>query len=146
MSQQDAQTAGRSVSGPRNRLLPLLPAGLWVAALGTLAFVSANPVTLNRDQIFESRLVVSATVDDPASGVCTIVEVWKGPGETDKAITVRGLPGDHVQQGETYILPLLVGRGPVYEVTPATRVPGQPRLVYRASRAALAQLEQICDR
>ena len=146
MPDHDTQSGRRSANRSRSRLLPCLVGGVWVLSLATLAFVTANPVTLNREQILDSRTIVSATVDDPATGACTVVDVWRGPGEPGRQITVQGLPAGQIQPGRTYLLPLELQRGEKYRIVPAKSVPGKPGLIYPATPHAVAQLEAICSR
>ena len=52
---------------------------IWLFGLGLLAALTANPVTLNRDQIADSIVVVTAEVEDANAGLVRIRKVWKNP-------------------------------------------------------------------
>lgn len=90
----------------RLRLLPAaLLFGLWFVALVTLALQSADPVTLNRDQIRQADIVVEATIENIEAGRCRIEQTWPA-GPFDETITVGGLADLAVSAGQTWLLPL----------------------------------------
>ena len=145
MSPHPSSPAGSQSSIFAARSAPLAFAGLWIAALATLAFLTANPVTLNRAQLLAAPIIVSARVDNAKRGECTIDEHWKGPDARSGSITVQGLPADRMEDDLSYILPLIPKRSGEYEIVPAGKLDESPQLIYPATPEALAQLRRICN-
>ena len=112
----------------------------WISALAVLAFTQANPVTLNRDQILRSEVVVAARIDSVADGTATVEQQWRDR-DPLSAITILNLQETAASNGDTYILPLERGRSG-YKVV-AAHVPDRPYLVYPATESTLEQLEQL---
>ena len=114
---------------------------LWIAALAALAITAANPVIVNRKQVLEAELVVTARVVDRGTGECTIAEQWT-PGPRLVAITVSNLGETRAVPGETYVLPLELGAGGRYAVIPP-RLSGAPPLVYPATPDVVSQVAEL---
>ena len=115
---------------------------VWCACLIVMAWVTANPVTLNRDQILRADFVITGTIDsDPHGGEVSVVREWKTNHLTG-TIHVENLdeaPG--ARGGATYLMPLshaLTG----YRVTEA-RLANSAALIYPATPEAIEQLEEI---
>jgi hypothetical protein len=113
----------------------------WCATLIVLAWRTANPVTLNRDQILRADFVITGKIEsEPATGQVSVSREWKKNGLTG-TIHVENLPDARARRGETYLLPLSpVSTG--YRVTQA-RLDNSAALVYPATPTAIGQLEQI---
>lgn len=135
----------------------LLVAGAWWIGLVTTAVQTANPVTLNHQQIRQSALVVEGTVVDVEAGKVRVERTWPITWSADvpDELTLRGLARTGAKEDATYLLPVALSssRGG-FEVTRPTlgidRKPDgteAPRLgspqVYRPSEAAVEQLERV---
>lgn len=113
---------------------------IWFALLATLALSTANPVTINRQQVKNADVVAEVVVDDETTGKCRVIRTWPAAniGET---INVEGLADLSAVVGESYLIPLLrTDRGSGFEVVP-THLPASPRLLYPATDASRSQLE-----
>lgn len=130
-----------TATGRSQKFVALALAVGWVAALAILTLVSANPVTLNREQIARSPVVVTALVEEAAGGRCRVERAWR-PETIDGEIVVSNLAETRAESGGRYILPLEPDQAGGYAVVPA-RLPRNPYLVYPANESAQAQLEQI---
>jgi hypothetical protein len=115
---------------------------IWGAFLIVMAWLTANPVTLNRDQILRADFVVTGTIEsDPRGGEVSVLREWKKNGLTG-TIHLENLdeaPG--ARRGATYLMPLshaLTG----YRVTEA-RLANSAALIYPATPEAIDQLEKI---
>ena len=116
---------------------------LWIAALAALAVFTANPITLNREQIMTSDAVVTARVLDPAAGTVAVEKVWKSRTElTAERLALDNLDKGRIRAGALYLVPLSRVRADRYEVT-RTQLPNQQPLVYPATDDAVRQLEAI---
>ncbi len=134
---------------PRSRA-PLHAAGaftlLWCAALGLLAWQTANPLTLNVAQLANADFVVTATVSPENPTTVDVEKEWKREAKLG-SITVENLRDTNAQPGETYLMPLTRHAGDVFQVTPTPltkhqRVP----LVYPATPKAFEQLRHWLDK
>jgi hypothetical protein len=124
---------------------PLLFAGtltvIWCAILIGMAWLTANPVTLNRDQILRADFVITGKIEsEPAQGEVSVSREWKKNG-LKGMIHVENLEEAKVRRGGTYLMPLShASTG--YRVTEA-RLANSAALVYPATPAAIEQLEEI---
>jgi hypothetical protein len=105
-----------------------------------MAWLTANPVTLNRDQILRADFVITGKVEsEPALREVLVLREWKKNGLTGK-IHVENLEDARVRRGGTYLMPLShASTG--YRVT-ETRA-SSPAIVYPATPEAIDQLEKI---
>ena len=90
------------------RRLFLLAAGvaaIWGASLLLLAVTTANPVTLNRAQVEQADDVVTATIEDPATGTIDVTKFWKQAGSLGR-LTVGALRGRWARSGAVVLIPL----------------------------------------
>ncbi|WP_437225753.1 hypothetical protein SH661x_004217 [Planctomicrobium sp. SH661] len=125
---------------------------VWVGLVAVLAWLTANPVTLNRQQIRDSLVVVEGqmVIDRTNNPVRYLIEpVSEGPWPfpSRDPIEVSNLPETGATQGKSYFFPLAKHHGRVpapgeYIVTP-TRLPNAAPLVYPATEDARQQLKQI---
>lgn len=113
----------------------------WFIALAALAWWTANPITLNRQQIADSDLVIVGTVENAKTGTVTVDRKWKRD-IADQKITIGNLSRVQVKDGEQYLFPLRVTDIPTYVLTPLVDVETPP-LVYPSTPAAIEQLEHI---
>jgi hypothetical protein len=114
---------------------------VWCALLMVMAWLTANPVALNREQILRSDLMITGKVEgDPHAGEVSVVREWKKNG-LKGSIHVENLEDTGARAGETYLMPLLPG-ATGYRVAEA-RLANSAVLVYPATPAAIAQLEEI---
>ncbi len=112
----------------------------WMMSLLILSVTSANPVTLNRDQIIDSSDVLTALVKDPRSGTIQVERSWKNVvGENE--LTVSDLASLAVTKEQRFIIPILRNQD-AWHVTPS-KLPKNPRLIYPASDEAKLQLKSI---
>lgn len=114
---------------------------VWCALLMVMAWRTANPVALNRDQILRAELVITGKVaGDPHAGEVSVIREWKKNG-LKGSIHVENLEDTGARAGETYVMPLAPA-ATGYRVAPA-RLEGGAVLIYPATPAAIAQLEEI---
>lgn len=114
--------------------------GLWVLGLGVLSFLTANPVTLNRDQILEATDVVTAVVDDAVLGRVRVEKSWKDK-VADKELTLSNLAETKSAARQRLLIPVTFSR-PNWLVTPS-KLPREPPLVYPVGEEAERQLRQL---
>ena len=130
-----------TLRGPASRRTgALLLAAVWCAVLAILTFAAANPVTPNREQLLRAPLVVIARVDDAAQGTATVESRWRG--QISGEMRVTNLKETGVQNGQSYILPLVRISDNEFEIV-AARLPKRPWLVYPATPAAIEQVAEI---
>jgi hypothetical protein len=145
----DQAAAGSNVpaaSSLRPRLLlmaAIVLAACWWVLLALLSFFTANPVTLNREQILRASFVVTGSLsDDPAANQILVEREWK-QNALHGTILVNNLAAVPKPRGKIYIIPLTrVGHG--FEVT-ETVDPKLPPLIYPATPEALSQLRTILN-
>lgn len=152
MTSLEAAESERAAAPPRAPFwISILIVVVWVGTVAALTWTSANPVTLNQQQILNSDLVVvGKVVDDPAPRyVIEPVDHQPWPLTERRPIGVSNLPGTEAHAGQTYIFPLTrhaedqgVPMHGDYFVTPS-HLPNAAPLIYPATPAALKQLEQI---
>jgi hypothetical protein len=125
-------------------------AAVWIAALAGLALSTSNEPMLNRVQIEQADLIVTAKIIDVQQGTVTIEKAWK-PTQADEPITVRDLAKTKARSGSSYILPLTSVGGDSYEITrPKLRrnrntesEQQRPPRIYEATDDALEQLREM---
>lgn len=131
-------------SSPRSHftlITATLVAACWWIFLVWLAIFTANPVTLNREQILRASYVVTGTlVSNPPTAEVAIEREWKDHGLSG-TILVNDLPAIARRPGLTYIIPLSrVGHGfHVTQMPPPNKVP----LIYPATSDSIGQLQAI---
>lgn len=105
---------------------------------------------LNRTQIEQADLIVTAKIVDVQQGTVTVEKTWK-PGSVDEPITVRDLSETKAHNGSTYILPVTFVSGETYEITrPNLRherhtesEQQRPPRIYDATDEAIEQLREM---
>ena len=118
----------------------LVIAAIWWAALSLLTFTSANPTTVNREQVLASDVVVQATVQDVAAGKVTVTRRWKDDA-VKQHIVVSGLQSFEVQQGDEIVLPLTGDNDGTFKLTQLKR--SQQTYIYPAAAEVFEQLDTI---
>jgi hypothetical protein len=114
---------------------------LWCALLMVMAWLTANPVALNREQILRADLVITGKVEgDPHAGEVSVVREWK-KSKLAGSVHVENLEDTGARKGQTYLLPLSPA-ATGYRVAEA-RLDNSAVLIYPATPAAIAQLEEI---
>jgi hypothetical protein len=115
-------------------------AALWWCSLALMAAFTANPVTLNREQILRSDAVVTGTVDT-GRGSVEVQKQWKGDALA-KTLEIGRLKETGARDGRTYLVPLEKEPSGGYDVT-RSRLPNNDPLIYPATTEAIAQLERL---
>lgn len=113
---------------------------LWVIGLGVLSILTANPVTLNRDQILESDDVITALVEDAKGGHVRVEKSWKSD-VSEEQLTLTNLGEAKAGSRERLLIPVSRSRRG-WQVTP-TKLPNEPPLVYPDSEESERQLRQL---
>jgi hypothetical protein len=114
----------------------------WLTALVVLVVTTANPVTLNRRQVLQSRVIVEAEVADASRETCSVQRSWPVGLGVGTDIRIEGLTSLHLQPETRYLIPLNTTDAGTYRVTPVHDGSDDLR-VYPASADAVTQLEQI---
>ena len=139
-----SQASTRQSSTFRRLFRPaVLISALWWLFLGSIAFFTANPVTLNQEQIIRAEIVVTATVVDPVSGTIRIEKSWKSDRQVD-SITLENLKETGAIADVSYIFPVTELRTGRYHIT-TTRLPNNPPLIYPNTPEAVQQLQSILE-
>jgi hypothetical protein len=116
-----------------------------------MVLTSANPPTVNRQQILDSESVVEAEVVDLTAGKVQSIKVHLGPNLIGE-LKITNLAETGAIQGETYLLPLMPERKGAWSVTPSplpdTRHPAEANspglpLIYPVCNSTLQQLSAI---
>lgn len=151
--ESSVETDGPSVTpggpigtGHRRRFLLVLAAvlvGGWLASLTVLAFLAANPVTINREQILSSDAVIIG-VRDAGTGDGDRVRV-------ERQLAGRGVPSHLRLSGfaesasgnaSRFVIPLRRTRDS-FEITPAPETLDSRRFVYPASPETLEAVAKV---
>ncbi len=114
----------------------------WLAVLSLLSYFTANPVTLNRDQILESADVLTAVVENPATGNLRVLHAWKQRFD-EKTLALPNLKSTEAVPGETYFVPISAA-GAEWIVTPS-KLPQHLPLIYAATPEAERQLKSLLE-
>jgi hypothetical protein len=113
----------------------------WCAILIAMAWLTADPITLNRDQILRADFVITGRVaSDPAAGEVSVLREWH-KNALSGTIHVENLGDVRVRTGQIYLMPLSHAAAG-YRITEA-RLANSALLVYPATEEAVGQLEQI---
>lgn len=144
MSDVAAEQGMRPVGTPGRSWLRLAVVLLtaWILLLTLLVTVTANPVTLNRQQILDSFVVVRARVVDTERGDCTVLQSWPQDHHPGQSIHVRNLTATGARAGEIYLLPLVQALHGDWDVTPSP-LPGNQPLIYPDDSKAMGRLQQL---
>ncbi len=106
----------------------------WYVFLISIAATTGNPITLNRVQLEESRVIIAGRVD--AGGHVQVDQEFKG-----RAPAREFELADFPYPAGRYILPLRPGPDGI-EITPS-RLPNKARLIYPATPESIRQLEEL---
>ena len=134
-------TAPREASSAKKRFaLATVLAGLWVAGLGVLSFLSANPITLNREQVLSATDVLTAVVEEPRAETVRVEKSWKGAVSEDQ-LALSNLSATKTAAGDRLLIPVSKSRDG-WRVT-LSKLPNEPPLVYPATPESETQLRQL---
>ena len=117
----------------------------WWIGLSLLTVLSANPITVNRQQIVDSDVVVVAQVQDLTSGSVTVTQQWIDPNPQTR-LNVSGLSEFHVKNGDTIVLPLTGGPDGTFYLTrvhPTRANPNGTTYIYPATDVVLEQVDEF---
>lgn len=142
-SPKGPHTAPAGGSRGRRRGLWLLfgIALLWWLMLAALAALTANPVTLNVEQIRRADYVVTARVSEERPSVLLVEKEWKRGAHLEQ-VAARNLALTSAKPGRRYMVPLSRTGADEYQVTP-TELPDRTPLIYPATEEARSQLSAI---
>lgn len=113
---------------------------LWVIGLGVLSLLTANPVTLNRDQILESTDVLTVVVKDAFYGEVHVEKSWKNVIHEGE-IELHNLHETSPSVGARLLIPVSSSRKD-WRVT-LSKLPGNPPLVYPVTEESERQLRHL---
>ncbi len=134
-------------------LLALSVGVLWLLFLAVLSLFTANPPTVNWEQVRQSRLVVLVQIADPENGIIELLEVLHAEEQVRLPIAGAGLqngqlrvetPLQHWQAGEHRILPLAPAAGGTW-VIPQVPLPSKPRLDYPDTPSIRQQMGDVWE-
>jgi len=113
---------------------------LWMIGLGLLSYWTANPVTLNRDQVLEATDVLTAVVEDVALGRVGVEKSWKNAVRNEQ-LTLSNLRETKPVSRQRLIIPVtLTSRG--WQITPS-KLPRKPPFIYPATAESERQLRHL---
>ena len=134
-------TAPREASSARQRFaLAAAFAGLWLIGLGVLSILTANPITLNRDQVLSATDVLTAVVEDAKAGSVRVEKSWRGAVSEDH-LALSNLSATKPAAGDRLLIPVSRSRGG-WRVT-LSKLSNEPPLVYPATPESEGQLRQL---
>lgn len=145
MIESPPRTGARSF----RRALVFGVAAVWILFLVALALWTANPVTLNRQQIFVARstgAVIVAEVVNTKSGQIKVEEVLAAaeglPAEIapGKELTAGSLEDAGVKDGDHAVLPLIVRPSGDVALAPA---PTGPARAYPATSEVVTAVKEL---
>lgn len=123
-------------------VIAIIVAVTWGLFLAGLAVTTANPVTVNREQVLRADFIAMLSVNEPESGAIVLEKLWDGT--KPEPFTLDNLKETGAEAGRSYYVPVTkTGQGR-YIVTP-TRLPGNPPLIYPATPEAEEQLTAILE-
>ena len=126
-------------------MVSLITAG-WIGALLFLAATTANPITVNREQLLSSDAVVVSVADDSAEvGMGLFVEqiLVVQPGVSiPSPLRVGGVEKERFEPGTRYVVPLKRD-GQRWIVAPAPAAFDNEPLVYPGTRETVQVAEKI---
>lgn len=136
----DTASNGRGTKARRRFVLATGLAAMWLIGLGVLSFTTANPVTLNRDQIREADDVMTAVVDDAATGRVRVETAWKNLAR-DEQLTLPNLVASKSTPGQRLLIPVRRTKTG-WQVMPS-KLPKEPPLVYPVNDESERQLRLL---
>ena len=137
-----AAPSGIDVTRNKRRLVAMvLVAVMWWVLLGTLAFLTANPVTLNRGQIQHAPVLITGVVEDLAAGKVRVEKHWRGADRAE-TVTIENLRAAGARGGDAYLFPLEPTSQGRFRVVPSP-LPNHQPLIYPAGAETAQQLDDI---
>lgn len=116
----------------------------WLVFLGSVAALTANPVTLNIVQISNAQLIVAATVTDFDQNTVKVEQVWGNQGELNLLI-LDNLKETGAKPGRQYLIPVSRSGNGRFSVT-TTYLPGNLPLIYPHTPEAVRQLTLLLEK
>lgn len=113
---------------------------LWVIGLGVLSLLTANPVTLNRDQILAASDVLTAVVEDADYGQVLVEKSWKDVIHEDK-LELPNLRYTNAAVGDRLLIPVTNSQSG-WRVA-LSNLPNQMPLVYPFNDESERQLQHL---
>ena len=136
----DSNDRLRASSAVKRFTLAVAFASLWLIAIGTLSFLTANPVTLNLEQIHSAYDVLTAVVEDAKAGTIRVEKSWKAAVSEDRLV-LPNLNAENPTSGNQFLIPVTKSQDG-WRVT-RSKLPGEPPLIYPATPESEAQLRQL---
>ena len=115
----------------------------WCFALAVLVIATANPISLNWEQIARADYVVSATVVDRKSDRVEVHQEWKR-GHKLGEIGIENLRETKGKPGRDYIIPLHHLGGNRFQIVETRAANGQPT-IYPATDNVLEHLQDVLE-
>ena len=142
MTDKTSSTEGTPDSRWQRKLFSItaLLAATWMILLLVLSVTSANPVTLNRDQIVEATEVLTVLIKDQQMGTVQVEKSWKSE-LSDHELVVTDIASMGVATGQRFLIPI-TREGSQWQVMPS-KLPNNARLIYPATPEAERQLNSI---
>lgn len=144
----DARVPVSATSGQRLLLIAAAVCATWLLLLGTTAVLTANPVTINREQVLRSAVIVVARRDAQAPTRLLVEDVLfsqmtGSPVQPQQTLIVENFDDTGWVSDEPCLVPLSPAEQPqTWQVTPS-RLPTHQPLVYPATTAAVKQLQEL---
>jgi hypothetical protein len=117
-------------------------ASLWVCGLGVFSLLTANPITLNREQVLSATDVLTAVVKELDAGTVRVEKSWKGA-VTEDHLALTNLDAINTAVGERLLIPVSRSRNG-WRVT-LSKLPNEPPLVYPATPDSEKQLQVLLN-
>ncbi|WP_437205714.1 hypothetical protein [Planctomicrobium sp. SH664] len=122
----------------------LIASGLivgWLTFLAWVTLTTANPVTINREQMSRATLIIQGRVEDLSKGTVSLQKTFLGT-PPEKEVAIRFLSRAGAKQGESYIFPLEASDNNRFVIVPS-RLPGEISLIYPAGEEAEQQTTEF---
>lgn len=115
-------------------------AGLWLISLSVFSILTANPITLNREQVLIATDVLTAVVEDAKAGTVRVEKSWQEQ-VSETRLTLSNLHATRPATGDRLLIPVSRSRDG-WRVT-LSKLPNEPPLVYPATPESETQLRQL---
>lgn len=115
-------------------------AGMWLIGLSVFSILTANPVTLNREQVLSAADVLTVIVEDANAGTVRVEKSWQEV-VSEPQLTLPNLPATRPATGDRLLIPVSRTRGG-WRVT-LSKLPNEPPLVYPVTPDSETQLKQL---
>lgn len=123
------------------RFVSLAVGGLWLSCLLGLTLTTANPVTLNRQQVLSSNYIVEGRFDSQSSNF--LVDRAYPDGASQGKLKFANHLDLRFDPEETYLVPVVISEN--QELVTPSPMKGIP-LIYPANVEAKKQLDSLLDK